>query len=279
MVGGPVRQVDAGAAFTCAVLTNGGVWCWGSCLDGECGFGTTGEFDIGAEVEVGGTVRSLSAGLGHVCAVMDSGGVRCWGYGNYGGLGYPSVTDIGATDVPADHPEVSLGGGQVEEVSAGQDFTCAILANGNVRCWGAASDGQLGYGSSENIGDDEYPSEAGILAFDAPAVDICSGFGHSCVLLETGKIHCWGANSRAQLGSGDLENIGDDESVVDGPPVDVGGDVLHIACGGFHTCALLADTTLRCWGDPSNGALGYGDKNIIGNDEYPSSQPGVPYYP
>jgi hypothetical protein len=108
-------------------------------------------------VNIGGNVTQLSEGMVHTCAVLASRTVRCWGIGEHGRLGYGSARSIG---VPASAGDVDVGG-PVIQVAAGGFHTCALLADGNVRCWGRGKEGQLGYGNADNIGEDETPAHAG----------------------------------------------------------------------------------------------------------------------
>lgn len=94
------------------------------------------------------------------CAVLASGAVRCWGEGVSGRLGYGNADDIGDDEPPSVAGDVPLGG-QALWVSAGTAHTGALLDTRAVRCWGYADSGQLGYGNTNNIGDNEFPESAG----------------------------------------------------------------------------------------------------------------------
>ena len=87
-----------------------------------------------------------------------------------------------------------------------------------------------------------------VLAEGPSIVDISSSSDHSCALFDNKKIKCWGRNASGQLGYGHRNNIGDDELASAQGFVDVGGDVLSVVTGGSHTCALLVDKTVKCWG-------------------------------
>ena len=78
--------------------------------------------------------------------------------------------------------------------------TCALLDNGRVRCWGNGYWGQLGYGNTNDIGDDEAPASAGDVDVGGVAVQLAVGYSHTCVLLETNRVRCWGENEAGQLG-------------------------------------------------------------------------------
>ena len=162
-------------------------------------------------------------------------------------------------------------GGDVKQLAAGQGHTCALLTTGAVRCWGWGYRGQVGYGNSANIGDDEYPADAGDIELGGTATQIAAGNDHTCAILEGGSLRCWGYNQWGQLGYGHTQTIGDDEVPAAVGDVDVGGEVASVALGDRHTCALLTTGTVRCWGAGGEGQLGYGNTNSIGDDETPAS--------
>ncbi|MCK5073359.1 MAG: hypothetical protein KAQ98_08050, partial [Bacteriovoracaceae bacterium] len=109
-----------------------------------------------------------------------------------------------------------------------------------------------------------------ISATEAVVVDIVKGIGHSCALIDTGKIRCWGLNSHGQLGYGNVNNIGDDEFPSSAGDVNVGFTATQIAAGNYHSCALSTTGTVRCWGRNNFGQLGYANTIDIGDDELPS---------
>ncbi|MEM1269662.1 MAG: T9SS type A sorting domain-containing protein, partial [Bacteroidota bacterium] len=171
-VGAAVSQVSAGAAHTCALTSGGSVRCWGQGDNGRLGYGN--QNDIGdnespssaGNVNVGTTVAQISTGASHTCAVTTAGGLRCWGDNFFGELGYANQDDIGDNESPLTAGDVNVGT-TVTQVTAGSNFTCALTSAGQVRCWGAGGSGRLGYGNTNNIGDDEAPATAGdVLLFD-----------------------------------------------------------------------------------------------------------------
>jgi alpha-tubulin suppressor-like RCC1 family protein len=203
----------------------------------------------------------VSAGGPHTCVVLDTGKVRCWGRGDGGHLGYGNKTSIGDDEAPASAGDVDIGGGPVRQIVAGS-HTCALLENGNVRCWAGGSDGRLGYANLKNIGKDEPPSSAGDIKLGGKARQVVMGQFHTCALLDTGKIRCWGSGILGQLGYEGNENIGDNETPASAGDVNVGSTVRQIAAGGNDTCALLTSGRVRCWGQrsgPLTGGSGYVD--------------------
>jgi alpha-tubulin suppressor-like RCC1 family protein len=155
------------------------------------------------------------------------------------------------------------------QIVAGNEHTCVLVSDGRVRCWGSAFWGQLGYGNTESVGDDEPPRDAGDVQLSGRAIQIAAGGSHTCALLQGGDVRCWGHGSQGRLGLGDEESIGDDERPIDRPVIDLGEPALQIAAGGAHTCALLQGGRVRCWGSNESGTLGNGDIENIGDDEPP----------
>ncbi|HWB73370.1 MAG TPA: DUF4215 domain-containing protein [Nannocystaceae bacterium] len=164
-------------------------------------------------------------------------------------------------------------------VTNGIAHTCARLPAGNVRCWGFNQYGSLGYEHFENIGDDETPADAGDVDVGGNVLALAAGGLITCAIIEGNTLRCWGTASWGQLGYGigDLSNsvtIGDDETPADMGDIDLGGPVLDVVVGSDHTCALMMDNTVRCWGYRATGTPGYGhqsaDFQVIGDDESPS---------
>lgn len=143
-VDGTARQVVSGVSHACALLSDGGVSCWGSNSFGELGRGLAadahGEFSP-ARVILPRQALALAAGEFHTCALLVGGLVECWGFNAWGELG---VGDWNSRDRPS---SVTLAS-PATLLAAGADHTCVVLASGEVQCWGANHDGELGDGST-----------------------------------------------------------------------------------------------------------------------------------
>jgi alpha-tubulin suppressor-like RCC1 family protein len=165
----------------------------------------------------------------------------------------------------------------VLQLASGDFHTCALLFSGNVRCWGRNDFGQLGTRSRNDIGDDEPASSAPFVNIGGQVTQLSAGSSHTCALLVTGTVRCWGLNDNGQLGYGNsLQNriIGDNEDVFQVGDVSIttsGVNVIQVSAGRSHTCALLEDGAVKCWGLGFRGQLGYGNTDDIGDDENPSS--------
>lgn len=340
-IGRQVSKVSAGVSFTCALLDNGRVKCWGDNEYGQLGNGA-GDVPVGdtagqmgdalpyVDLGTGVVVKDLSTGSYSSCALLDNDSVKCWGDNLFGVLGYGDQDNRG--DGPNEMgdalPPVDFAGSGVERVHvakplAGQ-HSCAILKTGALKCWGGNAYGQLGLGDNDNRGDEaaEMGTALGTVVTGENVADLALGDGTTCAVLDTGRLRCWGRNGQGQLGVGDLVNRGASErpqlplinlgtnrkiasidanshtcvALEDGtvkcwglnysgqlgygdtsnrgasmaemstnlPTVDVGGEVRLIAVGGSHTCVVLGDKQVKCWGDNGSGRLGYGDEQNRG---------------
>jgi alpha-tubulin suppressor-like RCC1 family protein len=187
-----VRAVAAGGIHSCALTMAGAVKCWGSNAFYQLGDGTA------TERLKPVTVRGLSSGAlaistsGHAtCAITGAGGLRCWGRNWYGGLG-------DGTAFNRNQPVGVIGlSGAVVSVAVGIDHTCAVTVAGAVQCWGRNNEGQLGDGSRT----DRWTGVQ-VVGLTSAAVAVAVGDYHSCALLRTGAVKCWGRNADSQIGDG-----------------------------------------------------------------------------
>lgn len=270
-----LKQVALGDGFTCILFDDGGVRCWGDGRNGRTGHGSTATTGLTepasdvADVDVGRPVTQISAGPSHVCAVTVDRTVRCWGDGTFGQLGYGNTATIGDDETPATAGDVPVGA-PVVQVSAGQWHTCVTTAAGSVRCWGYAYP-SLGYAVAETIGDDEPPSSAGDVPLGPlPVREVVAAANATCALHTNGKVRCWGYARDGQLGLGNTDTIDNGQTPGSVGPIQLPGQAIALALGNQHTCALLRDRKVLCWGYNSGGQLGLGHTRNIGDDELPT---------
>lgn len=235
---GSAVAISAGYAHACALTVGGTVECWGSDQDGRLGIGEWTYQSTPIDVSGITDTNNLGASGYHTCAVVDPAAtVQCWGYNRHGELGNDSKT---YSNIPVD--VIGLGG--VSAVAPGTFHTCALLNNMEVKCWGLNGAGQLGNGTyTQSLVPVPVTGLTGASA-------IASGNSHTCALV-SGGVRCWGDNARGQLGDG--------SNTRSNVPVDVAGlkgAVSSIAVGSYHTCALIVDGTVQCWGYNSYGELG-----------------------
>jgi alpha-tubulin suppressor-like RCC1 family protein len=245
-----VERVSTGAVTACVLTSAGGVKCWGYNGEGELGDGTRQDRlqPVGV-VGLDSGVSDVQAVWDHSCALLNSGGVRCWGHNGDGELG-------NGTHKMSTEPvrPTGLGGGGVTQISLGFDSGCALLTTTEVNCWGYNGNGQLGDSTRTTRlepvyvqdGDPNNPNHlTGVVA-------LAAGWDHTCALMNTGGVKCWGDNHSGELGDGTNKDRLE--------PVDVSGlsGVDAVTAGYNHTCALLGSGGLKCWGGNAKGQLGDG---------------------
>jgi alpha-tubulin suppressor-like RCC1 family protein len=261
---GGVSSAGSAEAFTCAIRSGGTVKCVGANDSGQLGDGNTSP--TSTPQQVGGVTRAIAvaAGQTHACALLSNGTVSCWGSNAHGELGDGTLNP---------RPTAALVGGglgtttpQVVSISAGAGFTCAVLADGSVACWGADDQGQLGDGSTG--GSRSTPGPRALFPGDS-MVSVSSGTAHSCALMASGLVACWGANGSGQLGDG-TTTLRNQPFIVPGGlgSARVAGGigtqpVVSVSAGAAHTCAATQadgtiNTTAYCWGANNRGQLGDG---------------------
>jgi len=196
------------------------------------------------------------------CAVDATGRAKCWGSKL---TGYPEARAIAIPDAPsiASVGVLDVGGATpfpIDELVRGGQVICARSA-ATVRCWGFAE--ALGLAGFAVYGDDEPPSAGPIInPGDGTwrATSIAAGSRHACAIDGVGGVRCWGSNNLGQLGIGGVDRItGVAGAFVFGDQV----RARKLALGASHTCVLLNDASVRCWGLNASGELGRGDHEGI----------------
>jgi alpha-tubulin suppressor-like RCC1 family protein len=261
--------LGAGEDHTCALRSDGTVWCWGRNSEGQLGNGPSSS-PLPVQVAtspggppLGGAVELAAGGL-HTCVRTDEGGLWCWGSNLGGQLGAGLADRLALSPVRVLSTPVNEPFSNALQVVAGTYHTCARRSDGSSWCWGDNQYGQLGTGNGAVI--ERVPVPVLAMPGGSPfagLTQISAGERHTCALRNDGTVWCWGQAALGQLGNGDL--------MTDRPnPVQVmtpGGAPLigasELSSGSGHTCALNGDATLSCWGWNGHGQLGRGD---VGTD-------------
>jgi alpha-tubulin suppressor-like RCC1 family protein len=190
-----------------------------------------------------GAIVSLATGYNHSCVITSSQGVQCWGRNDSGQVGDGTFTnELTPVDV------IGLAGPVIAIDGGGQGHTCAIISGGAVQCWGRNRNGQLGDGSLTNSA-----TPVNVVGLPGPATAITTGGDHTCALINTGAMLCWGRNDSGQLGNGNMVDSSTPVNVVG-----LGSGVTAVDAGGNHTCAIVSGGDLKCWGANGFGQVGDG---------------------
>jgi alpha-tubulin suppressor-like RCC1 family protein len=267
-----ISQVAVGESAVCALTSSGAAKCWGDNQFGQ--LGNNSNITRTTPIDVFGLASGIievATGGYHSCALTSIGGVKCWGQNDDGQLGNNDQTFASST-VPVavtDSDFVPITGAAA--IALGRYHSCALMASGNVLCWGNNGAGQLGnndpgfYGSSFPVTvvvDAENTPLAGVVA-------IAAGRYHTCALLFTGAMYCWGENNNGELGSASVESQSTVAlGVVDADDRPIAA-ISAIAAGAFHTCAATRTGGAKCWGFDGAGELG-NHSTFNGPDPVPS---------
>lgn len=232
--------------------------------------------DTGTDAGVPVPVVQLASGGSHVCALLDGSKVKCWGWNEHGQLGLGDTANRGTNqgELGDALALLNLGTGRSpKSLVAGFAHTCALLDNNKIKCWGLNQQGQLGLGDTRNRG--VKPGEMGDalpyvdLGTGRTAKTVVAGPNHTCATLDNDAVKCWGNNDKGQLGLGDTLNRGDMVGTVGDAllAIDFGvGRTAKAIRGGYsHTCAILDNDKIKCWGNNSSGQLGVGDFKLRGD--------------
>ena len=245
-------------------------------------------------------IKEIFSGGQTTCAILMDETLKCWGRNDFGQLGQGlAVRSIGESagematlnPIQVFNPQnIDYIGVTIKNVTIGANHSCALLSNGEVKCWGDNSDGKLGLGvppvdSATAFGDglnemgDNLPKVNLFSNEEYEVIKIVSGLEHNCALIKVAefgtrqRVKCWGKNTYGQLGTGDNvdrgalpEQMGDSLPWVQGilTFIDPGsgsreGTVKDISAGNYHTCAVVEtssnDDAIQCWGRNNNGQL------------------------
>ena len=257
--------VAAGVLTTCAILDDDSLKCWGWNRNGQVGDGTTTDRHTPTAVNLGQgvTVKMVRPGREHNCALLGDNSIKCWGRNNHGQIGDGTTTDR------SNPTAVDLGQSGVTAFDGGWHSACALLEDNSVKCWGPNFYGQIGDGSVTQRNTPVAISFPG----DKSALSVSVGGNHACAVLDDNSLACWGSNAYGQLGvdasSNEACTVGgvDYDCVKTPTPVDLGEGqkAMAVTIGDEHTCALLDDHSVKCWGRNREGHLGDGtivDKSV-----------------
>jgi alpha-tubulin suppressor-like RCC1 family protein len=281
-LGNSVQAISAGYDRTCAIKTDGSLWCWGN---------TVGPSPVQIPT-LGNAAAQVSVGFAHICVVKNDDTLWCWGWNGWGQLGDGTLIDH---DTP-EQVSPMVFGYQIYQVSAGYNHTCALKNDGTIWCFGGNTGGQLGNGTvgttsgpveADNPGASYFTSvKAGfynswalqnddslwkwgdtkemdatgepipVNGLGGAAAAVSAGQDHTCARKKDGTLMCWGYNQDGELGNGTYVASNVPQQVTS-----LGSDVAEVSAGVDFTCARKKDGSLWCWGTNGVGQLGNGTTN------------------
>ena len=268
------KAVSVGATHVCAILSDDSLKCWGSGQSGQLGQESDIDYPNPPSDPVnfkGKAVTAVSAGMANITCAQLGSITKCWGDAGYLSIArdpeQPTLSAIGDNfDEIVNLAPMNFGHGHIAKSVVAGGITCGILEDSLLRCWGPAFSGNAGSGNGQ-VG--YTPDELVNLPFaplGKPVESVAVGYVHTCALLEGGAVKCWGANPDGRLGTGDDVNWGKTADLHDLPALDFGGrSARHVYAGFDHTCAILDDGSVRCWGANEHGQLGLGSRYSLGN--------------
>jgi len=237
-------QVAVGTSGACARTSTGEVWCWG----GIRGVGmptaftpTTPALTLDAttpdttatDIAVGGTKFGSTA-----CAVLETGALTCWGANRWGQVGNGTTDDAWFPE-PVTGLDGSTMATMVTDVAVGEEWTCAILATGGVKCWGRGNVHQLGTGTASTTPQSTPVDVAGLDGTSRKAVDLTLGFDGSCAVFDDGSLDCWGSPCSICTPIATPQTLTD----IDGTT----RSATEVVVGDSTTCALFDDGSVECF--------------------------------
>ncbi len=230
------HTVSIGIYHSCAIKTDGSLWCWGQDTSSVKSSPTrhaspTTDWD------------NLSAGGSHNCAVKKDGSLWCWGTGAQGILG------TGNNSNQYNPAREITNANDWHSVSAGSSHTCAIKNDHSLWCWGRGINGQLGTVSTSET---STPTRERTNANDWRSVS--AGLYHTCAVKNDDSLWCWGSNNAGELGVGNTTQQNTPTREITNA-----NNWRDVSTKDNYTCAVKNDSSVWCWGLGGSGQLGTGN--------------------
>lgn len=247
---GIFTDLSLGGSSSCAIDSDGEVYCWGSSYYGLMGNGSSSgddghygpvEIDMSTSFDTTNDFTKISLSNDHVCGIHSTGRLYCWGRNNRGMLGIGSTTDQA-------YPQVVMSGTTFVDVAVNELDTCAIETGGKVYCWGYNGDGQIGDGSTTSS-----TSPVEISLGEAPSnnfTQISGSSGGVCAVHTSQAIYCWGDLGYGLLGdsSGGAGTDQLDPAEISMGSTGVANTFTEVQNHRYGACGLHTNGKVYCWG-------------------------------
>ena len=235
-------SIGSGFLHTCALTTDGDVYCWGNNEVGQLGQGNVGDGALlPVKVPGLGKVSQLSVGPTHNCA-LSLGKAYCWGQNGNGKLG-------SGTDAQSNSPILVKDLDSISQISANRLSTCAVTASKSVYCWGDNFAGMLGTGDTK--GSLVPINVKGLTGIKS----VSTAYNHACALSDASALYCWGDNAAGQLG---IQGVTSSYTPVLVPNLP---KIKKVTLGSGHTCVITELDKAMCWGYGEKGQVGHGENS------------------
>ena len=264
LAGKKLVAFSSGFSHSCVLDSDGDAYCWGSNSRGELGTGDTAGAGVPVAVQKQGVLDgkrlvAIAAGEEFTCALDADGAAYCWGRNMYGQLG--NSTNAGfetANPLPlAVDTSGALAGKTLTAVTAGAGHACVLDSDGKAFCWGRNTWGQVGSFANLNSSDpNPSPHALGLIGFlqDKTLKTLAAGGTQTCTIDTDGRAYCWGRNDYGQLGNPSAGRGANPSAFPVSYPAD--RNLISLATGEQHTCAVDAEGLAYCWGWNLVGQLG-----------------------
>jgi alpha-tubulin suppressor-like RCC1 family protein len=276
----PIQIYGGPGEHFCASLTNDKLKCWGKNDSGQLGQDDTnhrgdGINEMGDNLDdivlpAGHTILDVSLGVEHTCVHLietanNTHKVRCFGNGASIGSAQANTIgdDVGEMSALQD---IDFGSGfTIERIFSSGYHNCALSTEGEVKCFGLNTYGQLGTGNTKTIGDGILEMGNDLIKLSLPTytevTDIAIGKKNTCLVLDKRKIACLGDNSSGYINSSRGIDLGTDpgNSGAALAALPLGNNrATQVSVGYDHACAVFDNFQAKCWGKNAYGQLGLG---------------------
>ena len=270
---GCIAQVSLGSTHSCALRTDGAVYCWGLNDNGELGDGSVQDRPTPTRVvglPAGHSVTQIATGEAHTCALLDDHSVWCWGTNEQHALGQCNDSTLPSSATPLSVPSwdasVSLPACDsstpfyATSITAGGVHSCAIGGDGNAYCWGENTHGSQGGQCGQDFtAFDAVPGPIKTADTSSQSISaVEAGDEYSCLVRSDHSVWCFGSNDLYELGQGGGNS---DASY---KPLAVTGvsDAEYLTLADETACIVTRQKGLFCWGSGATGLFGTQLSNV-----------------